>query len=146
MKNNYLIIGLIVIVFIGGLWFLGSSQRPTQDNDTPLISTTGIHYHPQLSIFINDEQITIPAGIGLAVGHNPMHTHEEDGVIHLEYDGRVYEGDTTLGRFFDVWNKDFSQTKLLDTEGEVVMTVNGEVNTEFGNYQMKDGDRIELRI
>ena len=33
----------------------------------------------------------------------------------------------------------------MEFGSKVIMTVNGEENFEFENYQMRDGDKIELR-
>ena len=46
-----------------------------------------------------------------------------------------------LGRFFEVWGKDF-----IELGPTVKMTVNGEENTELENYVMQDKDKIELRF
>ena len=82
----------------------------------------------------------IPHNIGLAGVHNPIHTHEDLPLIHLEFDGLVREDDVKLGNFFKVWGKD-----LMEFGSQITMTVNGQENTEFGDYHMRDGDRIELR-
>ena len=69
-----------------------------------------------------------------------MHTHESDGTIHLEFPGLVKRNDTTLGNFFRIWGKDF-----MSFGSSVTMMVNGKANTELDSYEMKDGDKIELR-
>ena len=81
--------------------------------------------------------------------HNPIHTHEDLPIIHMEFEGQVTEDDTRLENFFTVWGKEFSPTRIFDyengEEGSVRMFVNGKENTEFGAYRMRDGDRIEIR-
>ena len=69
-----------------------------------------------------------------------MHTHDSSGVIHLEFQGVVRKDSLKLGRFFEVWGKDF-----MEFGSSVKMTVNGEEKTELQNYILKDGDKIELR-
>ncbi len=110
-------------------------------NDANVISTKGIHIHPEIAIYIKGEKVEIPQDVGSnGQGHSPMHTHGDTPLIHLEYPSLVTKDDTRLKRFFEVWGKgfhDFGQT--------VAMTVNGAPNTELENYEMKDGDKIELR-
>jgi len=149
MKNTSIIIILVTIVFAGGIWWSKSLQESS--DDSTIISSRGVHWHPQLAIYLNGEKQNIPANIGLIGGHNPMHTHDPDGVVHLEYDGVVREDDTKLGRFFGLWGKQFNEECIFDycndEEGghHMMMFVNGKENFEFGNYMMRDGDKIEIR-
>lgn len=139
---------LIVLVggAIAGLWWL-IAKIPKQASSA-IISTRGIHWHPYLSIRIHGEEITIPANIGLAGRHNPMHTHETDGIIHLEYSGAVSEDNIRLKNFFEIWGRSFNRECILDScngeKGTMRMMVNGEPNNEFGDYMMRDEDRIEI--
>ncbi len=126
-------IGLIV-------WAKANQEKDVDSQDSNIVSMRGIHYHPQLSIFVKGEQIEIPQNVGLIGGHQPMHTHDDVPIVHLEYQAKVTKEDTRLGKFFEVWGKDF-----LEFGQTVTMTVNGEPNNELENYQMKDGDKIELR-
>jgi len=147
MKNG-IIIG---VVFVGLLllmgWFSRSAERNTDPGD--IVSRDGLHTHALLQIFDHGTQIDIPSDIGLIGGHNPMHTHDPDGTIHMEYEGLVTKDDIKLGRFFEVWKKDFSSEKVLDfmngENGTIQMFVNGEINNQFGDYEMQDGDTIEIR-
>lgn len=143
---------IIGVVILGGI--IWAYARPNTKDSTPgnrVISRYGIHWHPHLDIIIKGKTIPIPVGIGLSGAvHNPIHTHDPDNVIHLEFDGRVTEKDTELKNFFDVWGKDFSKDSLLGNvtgaEGKITMFVNGEENMEFENYHMKDKDTIELKF
>ncbi|MDP3784460.1 MAG: hypothetical protein Q8R12_00010, partial [bacterium] len=101
---------------------------------------SGLHWHPELAIFVKGEKQEIPANLGIGAVHNPMHTHDSSGVIHLEFQGVVRKDDLKLGHFFQVWGKDF-----MELGSTVKMTVNGEENTELQDYIMKDSDKIELR-
>lgn len=115
----------------------------------PIKSKNGIHYHAELSVFINGKKQDIPAGVGLIGGHNPIHTHEADNIIHLEFNGFVKKDDTRLGSFFKIWGKDFSSQSIFEhkngDDGMVKMLVNGKENNEYENYPMKDSDKIEIR-
>lgn len=134
---------LLTVVFIGGAALLAGGSDDQQANVSnasgEVLARNGLHWHADLRVFKNGEQETIPAGIGLGITHNPLHTHDEDGVVHLEFGGRVMKDDTRLANFFEVWGRGFPSG-----EG-VTMTVNGEASDEFGDYHMQDGDVIEVR-
>ena len=93
-----------------------------------------------LEIYVKGEKLEIPENIGLGAVHQPMHTHDDLPVIHLEFSGVVHEKDLVLGQFFKNWGKD-----MRSFGRDMSMTVNGETNSEFENYVMGDGDKIELR-
>lgn len=147
MKNILIISGIAVLLLVGGIWW---SKSP-QSSDPDVIAIRGVHWHPQLTIYVNGEQQEIPANIGVGTEYTSMptfdasmrmtamHTHEPDGTIHLEFPGRVTREDTTLGNFFAIWGKDMMFFGPL-----VTMTVNGKENSELGEYEMKDGDKIEV--
>ena len=145
-KTKEIILWIIAIGFIlyGIFWLVTLPKLPQSE----IVSNAGIHWHPKVSISIKGEKITVPAGIGIGAVHSPMHTHEADGTIHVEYGGVVRQYDITLGKFFNTWGKDFSSTSIMNNTsgdgGVLRMTVNGENNTEFENYPMKDGDKIEI--
>lgn len=132
-------------VFVAGVIWVAALPKIPQST---VVSSNGIHWHSHISITIKGEQVEIPTGIGIGAVHNPMHTHEADGTIHLEYGGVVKENDLRLGNFFTVWGKDFSATSIMGNKsgegGTVRMLVNGAENTEFENYLMKDGDKMEI--
>ena len=134
-------IALGVIIIAGSIgmfvWYI-ASRPPVPEGE--FISRRGLHWHPELAIFVDGEKQEIPANIGIGVTHNPIHTHDTSGVIHLEFQGMVRQDDVGLGRFFELWGKNFMEFGSL-----VRMTVDGEENTELENYKMKDGKKIELR-
>lgn len=159
MKNNtYITIAIVVFLFVGGVWWSNSLT----ENDPTTLSRTGIHWHPTLAISIDDEQVEIPSNIGLLGGHAPIHTHDDvtdaqetggritEGhkPLHMEFSGVVREKDAQLGNFFNTWGREFNSMCVLDkcvsNGGTIEMTVNGETNTEYEDYVMKDGDRIEI--
>ena len=140
--------GIPTLLIAAGVWTIARSPQTSNEED-PLISRRGIHWHPNLEIWIKGERVTIPANIGLGAVHSDTHTHKENDQIHLEMSRPVRESDTRLGVFFDVWGKEFNSQCILDScngeDGTVKMFVNGEENTEFENYHMKDADKIEIR-
>jgi hypothetical protein len=116
------------------------SQPKTPESD--IASRSGLHWHPELAIYVKGVKQDLPANLGI-VGSSmaPVHTHEADGVIHLEFQGLVRKSDITLGQFFKSWGKD-----MRSFGTNLKMTVNGKENTEYENYIMQDKDKIELRF
>ena len=139
MKLFFISIGIVVILLIGTIFILPTPQG-IDPNDPRIVTANGLHWHPQLAIYVKDVQQEIPKNLGLGVVHNPIHTHEDLPIIHLEFQGVVRKDDITLGKFFDVWSKD-----MRSFGANMRMTVNGVENTEYADYIMRDGDQIELR-
>jgi len=149
------VIGSIVAVTVAILvaavfWLSKDSFTPIPDDQ--IITRKGLHWHPKLAIIISGQKQELADGIGLGSVHQRMHTHTEDfkeGVMHMEMEGLVTKDDSKLGNFFRIWGKDFNSGKILDkeatVEGQIKMTVNGVENREFENYQMREGDNIEIR-
>ena len=113
------------------------------------MSRNGLHWHPEMAIYIKGVRQDIPEAIGLGLVHQPIHTHEADGVVHLEFSNLVKKDDLTVGGFFNNWGKMFSRERILDysngPDGTVKMYVNGQTNDAFENYIMQDNDKIEIK-
>ena len=125
------------------------------------------HIHPRLEIFIDGQQATIPANVGIDPNlwknrtlerygmpmpemkempyMSPIHTHDTSGTLHLESTAnRIY----TLGDFFDIWGVRFNATCVLDRcGGTVTKLANGVKSDEYRNHVPRDGEliRIEFR-
>lgn len=162
IKKNFLmrfikrVIFILIVAGSIGLfgWYLSKnsnksdSSKPNSDDE--IISTGFLHWHPQLEIYIKVEKQEIPAAIGLeSSNHQPIHTHDSDGIIHLEIPGPVKREDTKLGKFFEIWSKQFNSGCIFNfcngLDGSVKMFVNGQPNFDFENYYMRNGDKIEIR-
>ena len=130
---------IVAIVVVGGIVWLIASQPKTPESD--IFSRSGFHWHPELTIYVKGEKQEIPVNIGLGAVHQPVHTHDDSdkGIIHLEFQGLVRKQDIMLGQFFKNWGKD-----IRSFGTNIKMTVNGEENTEYENYVMRDKDKIEL--
>ena len=128
------------IFIIGGG---GTSDGNTTPQGGEVVSEQPIHWHPNIEIQIKGEKQVIPANISGLV-----HTHDTSGQLHWEIGGTVYKEQVQLKAFFSSWGKTFNSQQLLDkkngSEGTVKMTVNGQVNTEYDNYIVKDADKILL--
>src|SRR3989344_3376698 len=147
MKNILIIVGIVVLLLIAGAW----GSRSLSEKNPRMVSMNGLHWHPQLIIYVKGEKQNIPVNIGIGPQYSSlptfdssmrmtaMHTHEPDGTIHLEFSGRVMKDDIILGNFFRIWGTDMRQFGA-----NMQMTVNGMTSVEYENYQMHDKDVIEL--
>ncbi|HDY69115.1 MAG TPA: hypothetical protein ENH85_15170 [Candidatus Scalindua sp.] len=141
--------GLLVLIIGGGIFALGwfLLTRPSTP-ESKIISKQGIHWHADLSIKILGRYQGIPGNIGIGITELPVHTHEADSVIHMEFSGLVREDDTRLGRFFEIWGKKFNRDCIFDKcngpEGRLKMFVNQQPNYQFENHIMRDRDKIEI--
>lgn len=158
---------LIAVIAIIASWLY---NKPAGDADNTkrkaqtaeIVSESGIHWHPNLAIYIKGQRQVIPANIGIgrqyasSKWYDPMmsmtdfHTHDNSGTLHWEVmEGPVTRDHVTLKAFFGVWGKTFNSGQILDvkngTDGTVKMTVNGQPNSQFENYQVRDKDQIEIR-
>src|SRR3989344_5256385 len=138
MKIFFITIGAVVILVIASIFIL-PSPKVIDPNDPNVVATNGLHWHPQLAIYVKGEKIEIPQNIGIGAVHQPMHTHDDLPIIHLEFPALVRTQDIMLGRFFEIWGKD-----MRSFGSNMRMMVNGGENTEYENYIMGDGDKIEL--
>lgn len=144
------VMALAVIVF--HLHKFKESRAIASIPETEIVSRNGLHWHPEITILVKRVKQAIPqTGITnmdmnkLHALHKTMaakHMHEgpnEQGIIHLKFEGVVQKSDIMLGKVFQKWGKDFRSYG-----SNIRMTVNGTENTEYGNYVMQDHDKIEL--
>ena len=63
---------------------------------------------------------------------HPIHTYDNSGRIHVE---TTKNATAFLGFFFDIWEKDFTENKILDYEADeqhiIEVKVNGSVVDTF---------------
>lgn len=148
---NILIIGIIILVAVILIFWISADTITTKSElkNDDVIAQKGIHWHPKLDIYLKGWLQTIPANVGIGAVHKPIHTHDTDNIIHLEFSGLVRIKDTVLGEFFKIWGKQFNANCIFDNcngpSGTVKMFVNGKPNSDFEKYPMKDGDTIEIR-
>src|SRR3989344_4330794 len=157
IKPFYIVLLVIILVF-GSFFFLFRNSNKTQNVNG--IPQQPIHWHPKLKIIIKGEEQFIPPNIGISIGNNidnqisgmrmsPTHTHESDGIIHLENDRPWQKPETlTLGYFFKIWGRNFNSSCIFDycngENGTLTMTINGQLNFEFEKYMMHDKDEIVI--
>ena len=72
---------------------------------------TTVHYHAHLDVIVDGKPVPVPAYIGFvakgksALGLSALHTHQFDGIIHIE---NSVPATFLLGQFFDEWGVRFS--------------------------------------
>lgn len=144
-------IGIPILLLTAAFVFISSQPAITSDviasSEIPKLP---IHWHPILTIKINGQQQTIPANLGLAGVHQPIHTHDSTGVLHYENNNPTQEN-MRLRYFFEkVWRKQFNSRCILNycngDSGTVKMFVNDKENFEFENYIPKDKDEILIEF
>lgn len=128
-----LVVGVVGVVV---LLAIGASLLPRP--------SPGQHIHPRLSIAVNGDPVTIPAGIGLSgqiVGS--IHTHDSSGTIHVES-----REPKTLGDFFRAWGQPFGPDRILsyvvDSTHSLSMTVNGQPSPALDRLVLEDGQSISI--
>jgi hypothetical protein len=107
------------------------------------LESTLFHIHVHLGIFVDGLEQIVPYGIGIGepwqvanTNQGPfvadgtcfywMHTHTEDGVVHIESPIRR---DFTLGDFFAIWQEPLGPTQVGRARGDVIMYVDGQRST-----------------
>lgn len=70
------------------------------------LEQTAYHHHVLLTIYIDGQQVSVPAGVGIAGDPSSptcyywLHTHDTTGIVHIEAPSG---GSYTLKNFLDVW-------------------------------------------
>lgn len=100
-----------------------------------------MHIHAYLEIYVNGQQQTVPAGVGIDTAQNclyPLHVHDgEPNIIHVESNTvRTF----TLGQFFDVWGKPLSKTQVEGTTANSAHPLTVQVTNASGTFEPYTGD------
>lgn len=105
------------------------------------------HTHAMLSINQDGRKIKVPANLGITSScMHPLHTHDETGLIHMEY-GRAMK--YTLGDFFDLMGVVLNDTQIgaLRTQDGYVISVEKNrkpITSSYRNILLKDHDKIVI--
>ena len=86
------------------------------------------HIHQHLDVYVNGEKVTVPPSTGIYGSSfiTEIHTHQTDGVIHVESaKNRPY----TLGQFFGEWSVRLSGSCLGRYCGRLHWWLNGKPQT-----------------
>jgi hypothetical protein len=97
------------------------------------------HVHTHLSIFLNGEALTVPAGIGNASPSGadclyPLHTHSRNGLLHVHAPAQA---SFTLGQIFQIWGQPLSSSDVAGLTGmpvRVFIVDNGVVSENTGDW------------
>ncbi len=157
MDKGMLIIGGVTVLVLGAIMAIAMNDPAAKQaasfkgTDAEVVSEKAVHLHPKLEISINGQKQEIPANLGLAPTHAAIHTHDATGELHYESSiAPVKKGHLKLARFFEIWGKTFTSNQILDTqkaEGDkLTMLVNDKEVSDYENYIVKDGDKIEIRF
>ncbi|GEM_PF-321226 len=151
-RSAYISVPILLIVAVS-IFAASQPQATGSAADAAVaadIPKTPIHWHPALEVVIKGQKQTIPANLGAAGVHQPIHTHDTTGVLHYENSNPTPEN-MPLRYFFDnVWKKEFNSTCILNycsgDSGTVKMFVNGKENFEFDDYIPRDKDEIRIEF
>ncbi|MFI6770712.1 hypothetical protein [Streptomyces sp. NPDC050355] len=107
------------------------------------------HIHAHLDILVNGKPVSVPADIGIdqqAQKISPLHTHDANGVIHIE---SPVKATFSLGQFMTEWNVALTQNSVggLKAGGgnEFHAYVNGkEIRGNPAAVEFKAHDEIAL--
>jgi hypothetical protein len=115
-----LLVGAAVLILVAALG-AGKSSAAGQPIDGIKCESNeqlAVHYHAHLSIVVAGNESVLPAGIGIDNTDQClywMHTHQTDGVVHIEAPKSAATRKFTLGNLFDVWKKPLDSTHVGDT-------------------------------
>lgn len=153
MKNkeqpSYIII-ILVLAIVAAAAFLFLSPKKEADNGSGFCSVSPVHEHADFKVFLNG----VPKDFAQEefmeetdpVGRAKIHMEDGDGnVIHKHANG------VTLGYFFSTIGMSFNSTCFVDETGRqfcggpngtLKLVVNGAANPAFGDYEIKDEDKV----
>jgi hypothetical protein len=125
------------------------------------LESTIFHIHVHLAIFIDGQEQLVPLGVGIGQpwqvedsAQGPfvtdgscfywIHTHTEDGVVHIESPVRRR---FTLGDFFAVWQVPLNANQVGPAQGPVIAYVNGSrSDTDPADIPLLSHGRIQLDV
>jgi hypothetical protein len=114
----------------------------------PRVGNEKYHRHAVIHIYRDGILIPVPPNVGWlpqAKVYSALHTHEPNGVIHME---SVRPHPFKLGELFFVWGVAFGKDSLgsLRSEGDkqLWVYVNGKRVADPANYLLREGDNIAV--
>lgn len=112
----------------------------------PPVGDESFHVHALLSVYVEGEQVPVPANIGIDTRsgyHSPLHTHTPDGVIHFEADE---PSPFLLQQVFSMWGVEFTADRLgaytPTGDNQIHVYVNGQPIDDPVTYELQQGDNI----
>lgn len=161
-KNRRLILivsAVAVPVIVGGIiavmLLLAKAPEPVLAIDGITCDKTEhfvYHTHSHMDIFVNGEPYDVPGGIGIKPTQCLfwLHTHSDDGVIHVESpEDRIM----TVGQFFDIWEMTSSEVQNFPEaptsngdNGPPQVYISGEKVEESGYRDAKIYPNTEIAV
>ena len=157
--KRVIVFGLIAVAAIGIGLAVASSKLLAGSNASAqtidgiqcnAVEQLVFHNHAHLDIFIDGQPYTVPSQVGIVPGKCIywLHTHDDSGIIHIE---SPVTRNFTLGQFFDIWKKQFSNVQIFDKTANAtnVMAVylNGNKINREANYRdinIQEHDQIAI--
>ena len=139
--------GVLVMISVG----IAVAYSATTSPHTPLpLTVDGVqcnsfeqllfHIHAHLDIIINGHYFPVPAQIGITnTCFFWLHTHDVSGIIHIE---SPVNRNFTLGQFFDIWNKKFSNDQVRFNNTQIfnyLATANSPLNVYVNGTKVPNG-------
>ena len=97
------------------------------------------HVHPWLRIVINGQDVAIPAGLGLGACEQPLHTHDESGILHVEAASVTTK--YTLGDFFQIWRATDGSVTIGGTQHQIVFN-----STDILGFKVDQTHQLQLLV
>jgi hypothetical protein len=169
-NRNFMYAGIaavIALLVIGGI-ALSRSSTPSSSNATPTLppvtpapaiagmhcgtsgEVTTFHQHAHLMFVVNGQETYAPALIGQSLQDCLywLHTHQTDGVIHMEAPSQIAP---PLSTFFKIWGQPISRTRVwkyaVKPGEQMRVIVNGKVfSGNPANIILKRHELITIEI
>lgn len=140
-------IAFIIIAVLVGVASMNSTKSLPREQCVEHSIALGMHIHPELEIYNEDQKVTIPSNVGISSScMKALHTHDDTGKIHIEYPEKY---DFTLGDFFANWGQTLSKDQVMDMKADdthtITMTVDGNQSDAFDKLTLKDHQKIVIR-
>lgn len=142
--NKFLLVSLLTTITLVFGFLSTNINISNAINDLPIngirceaMESSYFHIHVHLSIFIDEQNHTVPALIGIT--NNCLywlHTHDNTGIIHIE---SPQKKDFILGDLFDIWNKKFDNNHIfnytVNDNNPLSIYINGTKTPTVNNYR-----------
>jgi len=121
----------LIAIIVGAIIFLRPSPNPASLPDylSHCVLTSLYHSHPNLTITINGVNVPITPNTFTSSCAQPIHTHNEPGVLHIETDENR---DYTLHDWFLLWGH-----ALADPTHQIFNSTQIFSNKVYGNHYLR---------
>jgi hypothetical protein len=136
---------ILIAIVVAAVIFLRPAPNPVQLPEYLSHCVIGgvYHSHPNLTLTINGANVPVPLNTYNSSCQQPIHTHNEPGVLHIETD---QDRNYTLHDWFMLWGYSASNpdntifnsnqifTNKVDATHHLTMTVNGLNDPSYQNH------------